>query len=287
MEAGGKSLSNYRVSSDYGNRKAPTKGASSFHKGIDFAMPVGTPITTKVAVKDIKTAYDSKGGGYYSTITFEDGVVLKLLHQSPSMMGEVKGGASDGTLKSHQDIERQAEQQANSQLQLQMTVATERKRIETQLQKDIEEINKAGFSPEETKRLTAEYQTRADNDIAIAEYALKTKLDDYESFKKTESQLLEDSFNERKFYASRDLELTKEQRDKAVALLDEQLKQEQALMKLAYETRLFQLRENLMSETAAIQERYRLERDQIRQNSKLSQEQKLREIALSLSLIHI
>ena len=284
LEAGGKSLSNYRVSSDYGNRKAPTKGASSFHKGIDFAMPVGTPITTKVAVKDIKTAYDSKGGGYYSTVTFEDGVVLKLLHQSPSMMGEVKGGASDGTLKSHQDIERQAEQQANSQLQLQMTVATERKRIETQLQKDIEEINKAGFSPEETKRLTAEYQSRADNDIAIAEYALKTKLDDYESFRKTESQLLEDSFNERKFYAARDLELTKEQRDKAVALLDEQLKQEQALIKLAYETRLFQMREAFMSETAAMQERYRLEREQILLNSKLSQEQKQREIALSKAL---
>ena len=284
LEAGGKSLSNYRVSSDYGQRKAPTKGASSFHKGIDFAMPVGTPITTKVAVKDIKTAYDSKGGGYYSTVTFEDGVVLKLLHQSPSMMGKVKGGASDGTLKSNQDIEKQAEQQANTQLQLQMAVATERKRIETQLQKDIEEINRAGFSPEETKRLTAEYQARADNDIAIAQQALKTKLDDYGAFKKTESKLLEDSFNERKFYASRDLELTKDQRDKAVALLDEQLKQEQALIKLAYETRLFQMREAFMSETAAMQERYRLEREQILLNSKLSQEQKLREIALSKAL---
>lgn len=263
LEAGGKSLSNYRVSSDYGNRKAPTKGASSFHKGIDFAMPVGTPITTKVAVKDIKTAYDSKGGGYYSTVTFEDGVVLKLLHQSPSMMGEVKGGASDGTLKSHQDIERQAEQQANSQLQLQMTVATERKRIETQLQKDIEEINKAGFSPEETKRLTAEYQARADNDIAIAEYALKTKLDDYESFRKTESQLLEDSFNERKFYASRDLELTKEQRDKAVALLDEQLKQELSYIKLAKEQRIFQVEQTMYSEMELIQKRYAFELQEI------------------------
>lgn len=281
LQAGGKSLSNYRVSSDYGNRKAPTKGASSFHKGIDFAMPVGTPITTNVAVKDVKTAYDPKGGGYYSTVTFEDGVVLKLLHQAPSVLSKVKGGASDGTLKANQDLEKQAEQQANTQLQLQMAVATERKRIETQLQEDIKEINKAGFSPEETKRLIAEYQARADNDIAIAQQALKTKLDDYGAFKKTESQLLEDSFNERKFYASRDLELTKEQRDKAVALLDEQLKQEQALMKLAYETRLFQLRENLMSETAAMQERYRLEREQILLNSKLSQEQKLREIALS------
>lgn len=259
LQAGGKSLSNYRVSSDYGQRKAPTKGASSFHKGIDFAMPVGTPITTNVAVKDVKTAYDPKGGGYYSTVTFEDGVVLKLLHQAPSVLSKVKGGPSDGTLKSNQDLEKEAERQANTQLQLQMAVATERKRIETQLQEDIKEINKAGFSPEETKRLMAEYQTRADNDIAIAQQALKTKLDDYGAFKKTESQLLEDSFNERKFYASRDLELTKEQRDKAVALLDEQLKQEQALLMLAYETRIFQYKEALMTEAEAVRERYRIE----------------------------
>ncbi|NAR87845.1 tape measure protein, partial [Acinetobacter haemolyticus] len=179
---------------------------------------------------------------------------------------------------------KMAEQQAELRKNLELNVANEVTRIRSKLSDDLQEIDKAGFSPEETKRLTAEYQTRADNDIAIAQQALKTKLDDYEAFKKTESQLLEDSFNERKFYASRDLELTKEQRQKAVALLDEQLKQEQALMKLAYETRLFQMREALMSETAAMQERYRLERDQIRQNSKLSQEQKLREIALSKAL---
>ncbi|MDN5644113.1 MAG: tape measure protein [Acinetobacter sp.] len=183
-----------------------------------------------------------------------------------------------------EEAAKMAEQQAELRKNLELNVADEVTRIRSKLADDLQEIDKAGFSPEETKRLTAEYQARADNDIAIAEYALKTKLDDYESFRKTESQLLEDSFNERKFYASRDLELTKEQRDKAVALLDEQLKQEQALIKLAYETRLFQLRENLMSETTAMQERYRLEREQILLNSKLSQEQKLREIALSKAL---
>lgn len=277
LQAGGKSLSNYRVSSDYGQRKAPTKGASSFHKGIDFAMPVGTPITTNVAVKDVKTAYDPKGGGYYSTVTFEDGVVLKLLHQAPSVLSKVKGGSSDGTLKSNQDLEKEAERQANSQLQLQMAVATERKRIETQLQEDIKEINKAGFSPEETKRLTAEYQARADNDIAITQQALKTKLDDYGAFKKTESQLLEDSFNERKFYASRDLELTKEQRDKAVALLDEQLKQEQALLMLAQETQLFQIKQAYMHEVDLMQERYRLEMQEISKIADAKQRAAMRE----------
>uniref|UniRef100_UPI00301CA75B tape measure protein n=1 Tax=Acinetobacter pittii TaxID=48296 RepID=UPI00301CA75B len=80
LQAGGKPLSSYKISSNYGPRKAPTKGASSFHKGIDFSMPEGTPITTNVAVKDIKTWYDSKGGGYVSEVIFEDGVSLKLLH---------------------------------------------------------------------------------------------------------------------------------------------------------------------------------------------------------------
>lgn len=183
-----------------------------------------------------------------------------------------------------EEAAKMAEQQAELRKNLELNVADEVTRIRSKLADDLQEIDKAGYSPERAKELKAEYQTRADNDIAIAEYALKTKLDDYEAFKKTESQLLEDSFNERKFYASRDLELTKEQRDKAVALLDEQLKQEQALIKLAYETRLFQLRENLMSETTAMQERYRLEREQILLNSKLSQEQKLREIALSKAL---
>lgn len=158
-----------------------------------------------------------------------------------------------------EEAAKMAEQQAELRKNLELNVADEVTRIRSKLADDLQEVDKAGYSPERAKELKAEYQTRADNDIAIAEYALKTKLDDYEAFKKTESQLLEDSFNERKFYAARDLELTKEQRDKAVALLDEQLKQEQALMKLAYETRLFQMREQFLNETVAMEQRYDLE----------------------------
>ncbi|MDH1406212.1 tape measure protein [Acinetobacter johnsonii] len=162
-----------------------------------------------------------------------------------------------------EEAAKMAEQQAELRKNLELNVANEVTRIRSKLADDLQEIDKAGFSLEETKRLTAEYQARADNDIAIAEYALKTKLDDYESFRKTESQLLEDSFNERKFYASRDLELTKEQRDKAVALLDEQLKQEQAALILAKETRIFQANQAIYSEMELIQKRYELERRKI------------------------
>ncbi|ENU98479.1 tape measure protein [Acinetobacter variabilis] len=158
-----------------------------------------------------------------------------------------------------EEAAKMAEQQAELRKNLEFNIASEVKQIRSRLAEDLEEIDKAGYSPERAKELKAEYQARADNDIAIAQQALKTKLDDYAAFKKTESQLLEDSFNEQKFYAARDLELTKEQRDKAVALLDEQLKQEQALLMLAYETRIFQYREALMTEAELVRERYRLE----------------------------
>lgn len=162
-----------------------------------------------------------------------------------------------------EEAAKMAEQQAELRKNLELNVASEVTRIRTKLADDLQEIDKAGYSPERAKELKAEYQARADNDIAIAEYALKTKLDDYEAFKKTESQLLEDSFNERKFYAARDLELTKEQRDKAVALLDEQLKQEQAALMLAKETRIFQANQAIYSEMELIQKRYELERRKI------------------------
>lgn len=74
-------------------------------------MPEGTPITTNVAVKDIKTWYDSKGGGYVSEVIFEDGVSLKLLHQSPKMQSKVKGGASKGSDRAAGDIQSQLERQ--------------------------------------------------------------------------------------------------------------------------------------------------------------------------------
>lgn len=158
---------------------------------------------------------------------------------------------------------RVAIEQAKARTQLEVEVSSEVEKIRANLQEKLDEIDAANFSPEKAKELKAEYQARADNDIAIAQQALKTKLDDYSAFKKTESQLLEDSFNERKFYAARDLELTKDQRDKAVALLDEQLKQEQALLMLAQETQLFQIKQAYMHEVDLMQERYRLEMQEI------------------------
>ncbi|HAV5501135.1 TPA: phage tail tape measure protein, partial [Acinetobacter baumannii] len=281
LQAGGKPLTSYKISSNYGPRKAPTKGASSFHKGIDFSMPEGTPITTNVAVKDIKTWYDSKGGGYVSEVIFEDGVSLKLLHQSPKMQSKVKGGASKGSDKAAGDIQSQLERQLDAQRSLENEVATEVQRIQNNLQVRLEDVDKAGFSTERTAEIKAELQRRADNDVAIAKQAIRSKLEDYKEFQKTEEQLLEESFNRKKFNAAHDIELSKSEQKQAVELLEQQKQQELGLLNLAQEQRLFQARLSLLSETQAMQERYRLEREEILKNTKLSIEERQKLIALS------
>lgn len=281
LQAGGKPLSSYKISSNYGPRQAPTKGASSFHKGIDFSMPEGTPITTNVAVKDIKTWYDSKGGGHVSEVIFEDGVSLKLLHQSPKMQSKVKGGASKGSDKAAGDIQSQLDRQLDAQRSLENEVASEVQRIQNNLKVRLEDVDKAGFSPERTAEIKAELQRRADNDVDIAKQAIRSKLEDYKEFRKTEEQLLEESFNRKKFNAAHDIELSKSEQKQAVELLEQQKQQELGLLKLAQEQRLFQARLSLLSETQAMQERYRLEREEILKNTKLSIEERQKLIALS------
>ncbi|MCD1039715.1 tape measure protein [Acinetobacter baumannii] len=180
-----------------------------------------------------------------------------------------------------QDATKMAEEQAKLRLQLENDVANEVTKIRNDLAKKLEDVDKANFTPERKAEIKAELQARADNDIAIAEQATKTKLDSFRDYTKTEEQILKDSYAKRQFEAEHDLDLTKDQRKEAVDLLAQQLKQELGLMQLAQEQRLFQARLSLLSETQAMQERYRLEREEILKNTKLSIEERQKLIALS------
>ncbi|TPS73783.1 tape measure protein [Acinetobacter baumannii] len=180
-----------------------------------------------------------------------------------------------------QDTTKMAEEQAKLRLQLENEVANQVTKIRYDLAKKLEDVDKANFSPERKAEIKAELQARTDNDIAIAEQATKTKLDSFRDYTKTEEQILKDSYAKRQFEAEHDLDLTKDQRKEAVDLLAQQLKQELGLMQLAQEQRLFQARLSLLSETQAMQERYRLEREEILKNTKLSIEERQKLIALS------
>lgn len=156
FRAGGKKITDYRKTSDYGLRNTGIKGASTNHRGTDFAIPKNTPITTSVPVKNVKTWLDKKGGGYVSTITFEDGVVIDLLHQMPSVMGVDKGAstgnksmdtalaradsmaqkAAADALRAEQELQRQ-------QMSIVSQYATDKEKIELEHANNVVEIKKA------------------------------------------------------------------------------------------------------------------------------------------------
>jgi len=76
-----KPISGGRLSSRFGKRKAPTAGASTYHKGIDWATPVGTSVVASSGGKVIRAGW-GKGYGYCVYIEHPDGKVTRYGHLS-------------------------------------------------------------------------------------------------------------------------------------------------------------------------------------------------------------
>ncbi len=76
-----KPISGGRLSSRFGRRKAPKKGASTYHKGIDWATPVGTKVVASCGGTVAKAGWGS-GYGYVVYINHADGRQTRYGHLS-------------------------------------------------------------------------------------------------------------------------------------------------------------------------------------------------------------
>lgn len=74
-------ISGGRLSSNFGSRSAPTKGASTNHKGIDWAVPIGTAVVASNAGVVTKAGWAS-GYGYAVYIKHADGRETRYAHLS-------------------------------------------------------------------------------------------------------------------------------------------------------------------------------------------------------------
>jgi hypothetical protein len=81
IRVAGRLPSSYGVTSGYGPRRAPVPGASTFHRGVDFATPAGQPITLTGGARltGAMTEAQSGGGGIVGIIDTPMGQ-MKLLH---------------------------------------------------------------------------------------------------------------------------------------------------------------------------------------------------------------
>lgn len=76
-----KPISGGRLSSRFGRRKAPTKGASTYHKGVDWATPVGTAVMASCTGTVTRAGW-GKGYGYVVYINHADGRQTRYGHLS-------------------------------------------------------------------------------------------------------------------------------------------------------------------------------------------------------------
>ena len=91
-----KPLSGGRLSSKFGKRKAPTAGASTYHKGVDWATPTGTSVVASSGGTVVKAGW---GGSYGYVIYFPWAAVATAgAHDrpaAPQARGARRAGAPD------------------------------------------------------------------------------------------------------------------------------------------------------------------------------------------------
>ena len=92
-----KPISGGRLTSGFGRRKAPKRGASTYHKGIDWATPVGTAVAASSGGTVVRAGWGS-GYGYVVMIQHPDGKQTRYGHLSKIL---VKNGQ---TVKQGQKI---------------------------------------------------------------------------------------------------------------------------------------------------------------------------------------
>lgn len=76
-----KPISGGRMTSTFGPRKRPKAGASSYHKGIDWGVPKGTPVYASCGGTVVKAGWGS-GYGYCVYINHPDGKQTRYAHLS-------------------------------------------------------------------------------------------------------------------------------------------------------------------------------------------------------------
>lgn len=176
------------------------------------------------------------------------------------------------------ETERLAEEQFDLRESIYYKNADRILKIEKDLQNEIADIQKANFSPKDTAGYieNAKYRAELEKKLYVAQLT-----ENVSAWNLSEERKLELKKTVNNLMIQLDSDMNDDFKNQALQSAEDQYQHELGLIKLAKEQRIFQMREALLSETEAMQERYRLEREQILLNSNIDKEEKQRQIDLS------
>lgn len=207
----------------------------------------------------------------------------KTLEKHNSIAKESAKRGKDAAAQAKKDAneaKRLEKEQENSRKYLDYEYLDDFSKFRADYLREVEEIQKANFGAKEAEML----KKAEERYIFEEEMYLRQITEEINTYKWSEEEKLKYFYETQRIIVGESGRFNDEIKELKLKSLKEGEERELGLLKLAKETRLFQMREALMSETTAMQERYRLEREQILLNSKLSEDQKKREIALSKAL---
>ena len=159
------------------------------------------------------------------------------------------------------DQERLAEEQYQLREQIAYEYTDRIGKIEKDLAREIAEIQKANFAnPEHTAGFIEAAQGRAmlEKELYIAQLRQQ-----YSEWRATEEEKLDFRVHINELMIQLDSNMTEEMRSDAMQSLKDQANYELAQIKLAKETQLFQAKQAYMHEVDVMQERYRLEMQEV------------------------
>ncbi|WP_151834422.1 tape measure protein [Acinetobacter junii] len=178
-----------------------------------------------------------------------------------------------------EEQERLEKEQTQTRDQVSYEYADDFTRMNIDYQKQVAEINKANFGSEQSKYLEA---AKARYDFN-AEMYLRQITSEINQHKWSEEEKLKYSLETEKEVIENSGKYNKELKELKLKALGEVTTQELAWLELEKQQRLLDARQLYMSDAEYMQERYRLERDEIAKNMQLSQQERDARIAMSLA----
>ncbi|WP_336141980.1 tape measure protein [Acinetobacter sp. 102] len=181
--------------------------------------------------------------------------------------------------KQQKKLEQIKEDQARSRYQIGYEYADEFERMNLDYQKQIEEINKAGFGVEQGRYLEAA-KTRYDFNT---EMYLRQITEENDSFRWSEEYKLRYFDATQREIIEKSGRYNDEIKQIKLNSLKDQTEQELAWLELEKQQRLLDSRQFYMSDSEYMQERYQLERDEIAKNMQLTQQERDARIAMNFA----
>ncbi|XDU56875.1 tape measure protein [Acinetobacter nosocomialis] len=223
---------------------------------------IGWDYEGKKLGKDKASQHLAKQDSYYNQLS-------KILGDNPEAASKAIGDLSKFEDEAYKARAKTLEEVKQLQATYDSETVARSKRRE-------EEINKATILGQ--SNLIPKINERFDAEDKLAQKQFDFEVNGY---KWTEEQKLDYTYETNSLRLVAEGKLTEEQRKIAIDSFKLQQQQELGLLKLAQEQRLFQAKQALLTETQAMQERYRLEREEILKNTKLSIEERQKLVALS------